>query len=234
MAKIRGNTQILAASITNTEIATNAAIAYSKLNLAISIVNADIATNAAIAWSKLNPSYGTPGSILPDDAVAEGSGTLASRNDHTHGIVAAVGDALGGTAGSEGSATSFARADHGHIAFDTTNPSTQAFSDSPVVGAAAVASRRDHKHGMPASPGGAGNFDITRETPGGTINGTNTAFTLATAPSPAASELVFLNGVLLDAVATATDMSQYAISGTAITMGAAPVSGDSMKSCYGT
>jgi hypothetical protein len=43
-----------------------------------------------------------------------------------------------------------------HItAFDTTNPSTQASGDSPAVGSAAVAARRDHKHGMPTIPSAA-------------------------------------------------------------------------------
>lgn len=41
-------------SITNTQINSAAAIAYSKLNLATSIVNGDISPSAAIAYSKLN------------------------------------------------------------------------------------------------------------------------------------------------------------------------------------
>lgn len=53
MSKIRGNTQILGESIGNAEIATDAAIAYSKLALETSIVNTDIAAAAAIAYSKL-------------------------------------------------------------------------------------------------------------------------------------------------------------------------------------
>lgn len=233
MGKIRGNTQILAASIGNAEIATNAAIAYSKLALSLSIVNADVGTAAAIAWSKISPTFGTPGSILPDAAAAEGTGTAAARSDHTHGIVAAVADALGGTAGSEGSATTFARADHGHIAFDATAPTNLSFSGTAAVGTATVASRRDHAHGMPATTT-VGNFDVTRETPSGTVNGTNTSFTLASAVSPAGSELVFLNGILLDAIGTATDASNYSISGTAVTLGAAPISGDALRACYGT
>ena len=36
--------------------------------------------------------------------------------------------------------------------FDATSPSTQAFSDTAVVGTAMTAARRDHKHAMPASP----------------------------------------------------------------------------------
>lgn len=44
----------LAASIVNADIANGAAIAYSKLSLANSIVNADVNAAAAIAYSKLN------------------------------------------------------------------------------------------------------------------------------------------------------------------------------------
>jgi hypothetical protein len=44
------------------------------------------------------------------------------------------------------------RTDATIVAFDATNPSTQAFGDAAVVGAAAVAARRDHKHAMMASP----------------------------------------------------------------------------------
>lgn len=51
-----GNTisaNVIAGSLTNTEISASAAIAYSKLNLTGSIVNADISASAAIALSKL-------------------------------------------------------------------------------------------------------------------------------------------------------------------------------------
>jgi len=43
-----------ASAITNSDVDSAAAIAYSKLNLASSIVNADISNSAAIAYSKLN------------------------------------------------------------------------------------------------------------------------------------------------------------------------------------
>ena len=38
--------------------------------------------------------------------------------------------------------------------FDATVPVTQAFSDAAATGAATVAARRDHVHGMPAAPTG--------------------------------------------------------------------------------
>ena len=47
-------TTITAGSISDSQVAAGAAIAYSKLNLATSIVNGDVATGAAIAYSKLN------------------------------------------------------------------------------------------------------------------------------------------------------------------------------------
>lgn len=52
-------------------------------------------------------------------------------------------------AGSSGEAL---RTDDTIIAFDGTSPSTQAFGDSATVGSAVVATRRDHKHAMPADP----------------------------------------------------------------------------------
>lgn len=75
--------------------------------------------------------------------------------------------------------------------------------------------------------GGITNHKITRETPGGTINGSNTAFTLANTPLSGTEEL-YLNGVQQDAGAG----NDYTISGTAITMLAAPLSGDKLRVSY--
>src|SRR5271157_3140618 len=51
-----------------------------------------------------------------------------------------------------GSSANFVRDDDTILAFDATAPVTQAFGDSAAAGSAGVAARRDHKHGMPASP----------------------------------------------------------------------------------
>lgn len=51
-----------------------------------------------------------------------------------------------------GVASTFIRDDDQIIAFDATVPVTQAFGDAAATGAAALAARRDHKHGMPAAP----------------------------------------------------------------------------------
>ncbi len=66
------------------------------------------------------------------------------------------------------------------------------------------------------------------ETPGGSINGSNAAFTLSYAPNPAKSLELFKNGVLLG------QGSDYALSGSAITFNNAviPQSGDSLTASY--
>lgn len=62
-----GVTSITAGSIINADVKSDAAIAYSKLNLAGSVLNADIGTSAAIAYSKL--------ATLTDGYILVGSGT---------------------------------------------------------------------------------------------------------------------------------------------------------------
>lgn len=66
---------------------------------------------------------------------------------------------------------------------------------------------------------------FTRTTITGTINGINTAFTLGVTPSPAGSEQIFQNGIML-LPSTGND---YTITGTAVTFAAAPVSGDQLQ-----
>lgn len=65
------------------------------------------------------------------------------------------------------------------------------------------------------------------ETPSGTINGSNTAFTLAHTPSPAASLSLYKNGQLQ--IAGGAD---YTLSGTSITYGSAPKTGDVLTASY--
>src|SRR6185369_14273106 len=70
-----------------------------------------------------------------------------------------------GTAASAGAASTVIRSDSTIVAFDATVPVTQAFSDSAATGSAAFAARRDHVHGMPASPtgGSAGHVHVNEE-----------------------------------------------------------------------
>lgn len=66
-----------------------------------------------------------------------------------------------GTAAAAGSASTVIRSDATIVAFDATVPVTQAFSDAAATGSAAVAARRDHKHGMPAAGSGIGEILIS-------------------------------------------------------------------------
>ena len=63
-----------------------------------------------------------------------------------------------GTAAAAGAAATVIRSDSTIVAFDTTVPVTQNYSDAAATGSAAVASRRDHVHGMPAASGGSTSF----------------------------------------------------------------------------
>jgi hypothetical protein len=71
---------------------------------------------------------------------------------------------------------------------------------------------------------------VDQETPGGTIDGVNASFTLANAPSPAASLQLFRNGVLQQAGAG----GDYTISGVTITFNALsiPQPGDVLQASY--
>ena len=92
-------------------------------------------------------------------SAAAGVSADYSRADHDHGLPAAPAVPSGdtpaltlGVANAAGTAATFVKTDATLLAFDATNPSTQAFGDSPNVGVATVAAHRDHKHGMPAAP----------------------------------------------------------------------------------
>jgi hypothetical protein len=69
---------------------------------------------------------------------------------------------------------------------------------------------------------------VDAETPGGVVDGSNTAFSLANAPSPATSLHLFRNGLLQKAA------FDYSISGSAVTFlsGAAPQPGDTLIAEY--
>lgn len=58
--------------------------------------------------------------------------------------------------------------------------------------------------------------DFNNETPSGAINGSNTAFTLSSAPEEGDAVLVFLDGLKLKKT------TDYSISGTTLTMVTAP------------
>jgi phage-related tail fiber protein len=68
---------------------------------------------------------------------------------------------------------------------------------------------------------------VVRETPSGLVNGSNTAFTLASTPVTG-TEQVFLNGLLLDPGAG----NDYTISSASITFLSAPVADDKIRVTY--
>lgn len=68
---------------------------------------------------------------------------------------------------------------------------------------------------------------VTRETPSGTLNGSNVTFTLANTPT-AGTEEIFINGILQDQGAG----NDYTISGATITMLTAPLSTDKIRANY--
>ncbi len=65
-----------------------------------------------------------------------------------------------GTAAAAGAASSVIRSDSTIVAFDATAPTTIAYSDAAATGSAAVAARRDHRHGAPAAGTGIGELLI--------------------------------------------------------------------------
>jgi hypothetical protein len=130
-----------------------------------------------------------------------------------------------GTANTAGNATTFLRTNDTILAFDATNPSTQAFGDTAVVGSATVAAHRDHKHAMPSAPNDA-SISVTDVT---TNNVSTTAHGFApkaVAPSAntlnvlgiANAETVISNKLILDAASTPSTQafSDSAVIGTSL------------------
>lgn len=90
-------------------------------------------------------------------SAAHGTSKYLAPIDHVHassgsGVTYGTPAIVLGTAASAGSIDEAIRRDSTVVAFDATVPVTQAFSDTAATGSAAVAARRDHKHGMPATP----------------------------------------------------------------------------------
>lgn len=73
-----------------------------------------------------------------------------------------------------------------------------------------------------------GDGSWAQETPSGTVNGSNTSFTLANTPTSNAAVALFLDGRIQQQVSTA----DYSISGTTITMAVAPSVGQTLWAAY--
>lgn len=94
-------------------------------------------------------------------------------------------------------------------------------NDGGTLGTTAITFTQDISNGLTSS-----NF-VDKEVPSGSINGSNTAFTLANTPVTG-SEHVFLNGILQESGAG----NDYTISGATITMLAAPLTGEKIRVTY--
>lgn len=92
-------------------------------------------------------------------------------------------------------------------------------SEIDFSGAGISSSLSGNRVTVTVSAGAGLNFAFN-ETPTGTINGSNTSFTLAHTPSPATSLILTINGQVM------TPTEDYTISGNTITMIVAPETGD--------
>jgi hypothetical protein len=112
-----------------------------------------------------------------------------------------------------------------HVQEGTTNNNTLWLSDADSGGTIDTTSLTFTQ--LQTGAGGLGQSAfVDRETPAGSVNGTNVTFTLANTPF-AGSEHVFVNGILQTSGGT-----DYSISGTTITMTVAPETGDVIRVSY--
>lgn len=94
---------------------------------------------------------GTPVSLTPDLANAQGSATALARADHVHNIPTASAVGLdANTVNGQGAAATFARSNHTH-AIATGVVSTQTPDQSNAAGSSANLSRADHVHNIPTA-----------------------------------------------------------------------------------
>ena len=95
--------------------------------------------------------FGSPGNSAVGDAATDGVAATLARSDHKHGREAFVAPTISlGSAAASGAATTLVRSDATIAAFDATSPAASAVGDAAVVGTAAYAARRDHKHAREA------------------------------------------------------------------------------------
>jgi len=187
--------------------------AATQINLASQVkgllagANGGLNANASSFTGVLRESSGTASAAeLSGDATTSGSNavTVARVNGTTVPTNSAADQVLTTTASATGAWKSLADTSAGGLA-ETYNTSTHAFGTIAVI---------------------SGSF-ADAETPSGTINGSNTSFTLAHTPSPAAGLQLYKNGQQL--IAGGAD---YSLSSATITMTTAPTTGDVLIAFY--
>jgi hypothetical protein len=177
-------------------------------------------------------------------SVANGTAVTASRSDHKHAITNPKLDSLAtpdATTTLDSNTTqhglllqavapasglmNFVGITNGETVylnkplFDTTNP---AANGAASPGTQLIAARRDHVH---PSAGIIPTF-VDREVPSGTMNGVNTTFGIGF--NPAGSEMLYLNGMLLNQGAG----NDYTIATNVITMLVVPAATDILLVSY--
>lgn len=186
-------------------------------------------------WTTAEPN--DPTADVSADNLDDHTGT----NDHGHtatgdgGLIAAAPTfatpaIVLGSSAAAGAAGTVIRSDSTIAAFDATSPSTQALGDSAVVGTAAFAARRDHKHAMPAlgttaaaigtSAGGSAatpsKSDHVHATGAGTPSTQAFGDSAATGSGPAAAMTDHKHAMMalpaIDATAAATDITTRNVS----------------------
>lgn len=164
------------------------------------LTNTQISASAAIAFSKL--------AALTDGNILVGNGSNVPTS------VAMAGDITIDNAGTTAIGS-------GVIVNADVNASA-AIVESKLL----FSTSTGHDHDGTNSKSISAGVEIWRETPTGTIDDSNTLYTIASAPN-ANDLIVFLNGISLDLVATATRKDQFEhVSGaTVFTMGDPPSTG---------
>lgn len=145
-----------------------------------------------------------------------------------NGTAAGTWDAAYTAAGGSGSVTTVSVVSVNGLAGTVTNAST-----TPAISLSTSVVGLVKGNGTALSAAAAGtdylapSGRVTRETPSGSVNGSNTAFTLANTPT-AGTEEVYLNGIQQEPGAG----NDYTISGATITYLTAPISGDKIRVSY--
>ena len=100
-----------------------------------------------------------PDTLQPDQSAASGIGAMASRADHSHGILSSAPVAIG-SSNAEGNSDTFARSNHVHegLLLSSGAPDALQAGQSGASGNNTRASRADHEHQVPvAAPVATGN-----------------------------------------------------------------------------
>ncbi len=123
-----------------------------------------------------------------------------------------------------GAADTMAAVPH-HQQHADANDAIEALEAKVGITNSAVTSSLDYR--VRALEASAGHTHVSGETPSGTVNGSNAVFTLANSPSPAASLMLFLNGLLQN-----PGGNDFTLSAGTITFALAPPTGSVLLAHY--